>query len=275
MKKSLIGFSDNVYKNKEKIKVWAKSFKKHCSDNILLIVANPTPDDIQVCDELNILYNIVEELDTHTINHKRLIHTYNALLNYEADLVLVTDVFDVVFQNDPFKKIENDTHDIFLTGEGVLVKEEPWNCDVINKVFPEYLPICKDEEVICSGVIAGKKNAILNLYKNMYDLCESGTNEHNIKDQAALIVLKAKNELQNFKFFTLNDAWAMHCATSGPTQFFEGWGFKTIIENRYNIPTIIDNQICTALGTPFDIVHQFNRIPEWHTIIKNKYLNVL
>ena len=270
MKKILTGLSNNVTANKNKIKVWSESFRKYSDGEIVLIIANANDQDIKTCKELNLKYYQVNIEDTWYINHKRLEHTRDFIQQSDGDLFLITDVFDVVFQNDPFYKFDLN-YDLFFTGEGILISEEPWNSDVINKVFPGEIDSCKHDEIICSGVIGGKKNQLIDLYTQMFEKCEVGTNNHNIKDQAALILLLANNKISNYKVFNLNEAWAMHCATSGPTQFFEGWGLKNNIESRYNIPKLVNGKIYTNSGELFDIVHQFNRIPEWNQILTKEY----
>lgn len=271
MKKILTGLSNNISLNKDKIKVWSESFRKYVDGEVVLIAANATDEDIQTCIDLNLKYYNVTENDAYYINHKRLLHTKNFLSSSDGDLFMVTDVFDVVFQNDPFHKMELENYDLFFTSEGILVCEEPWNGDVIFKVFGDEINTCRNYEIVCSGVIGGKKEALIDLYDKMFVKCESGTDLHNIKDQAALILLLANNHLKNYKTFTLNDGWAMHCATSGPTQFFDSWGLKNIIKNRYNLPTLIDNKICTSDGRVFDMVHQFNRVPEWKEKLTKEY----
>jgi hypothetical protein len=103
----------------------------------------------------------------------------------------------------------------------------------------------------------------------MFDLCEGGSDDHNIKDQAALIVMIANNEIERMKIFNLDEGWAMHCAVSGPTEFFVRWGFNNSL--KYGTPKMLNNNVCTLNGDSFDMVHQFNRVPEWHEIIKEKY----
>lgn len=269
MKKVLIGLSNNISQNKSKIKVWSESFKRNSDGDIILIAANPNEDDIKILKELSIDYTTVIIDDISQINHKRLLHTKDIISSTNYDVCLVTDVFDVVFQNDPFTKMDLINYDLFVSGEGVLVKQEPWNADVISKVFPNSLRNCLDSEIICSGIIGGKKSQLINLYDKMYNLCEEGLNGHNIKDQAALIVLIAENKLERIKIFNLNDGWAMHCAVAGPTQFFESWGFKNNL--MYGIPKLENGIIYTQDNIKFDMVHQFNRIPEWNKILIKDY----
>jgi hypothetical protein len=270
MKKALLGLSNNVGLNIDKIKVWSKSFKKYSDGDVILLCANSNQEEIQFCIDNGIIPIPVNIDDTWRINHKRLERTFEFLENSDIELFLITDVFDVVFQSNPFDKLDLN-YDIFVGAEGVLVSEEPWNSDWINKLFPNDYYECINQEVICSGVIGGKRLPLINLYKRMFELCENSTNLTNIQDQAALIVMVKNKEINNLKIFNLTDGWVVHCAIAGPTQFFESFGFKGNIENRYGIPQLITDRICTKNGDPYDMVHQFNRIPEWNEILTNEY----
>lgn len=267
MKTALLGLSNNVSSNIEKIKTWNNSFKKYCDGEVILLCANSSEEDLKACESLGIKPVPVTVKDTWYINHDRLKHNYEYLLQSDIDLFIVTDVFDVAFQGNPFTKLDTSNYDLFVSGEGVRVGQEPWNSSNINSIFPQHFEKCKPVEIINSGIIAGKREALVKLFKEMYDLCESGLNHHNIKDQAALIVMVANNQIEKLKIFNLDDGWAMHCAVAGPTQFFEGWGFKSLL--MYGIPYIQNGFIFTKQGQKYDIVHQFNRIPEWHEAIKN------
>jgi hypothetical protein len=269
MKKILLGLSNNISLHKEKIKIWSESFKRHSDGDIFLLAANMNEEDIKACEELDIKYKEVTVENLGYINHKRLEHMIEFLKTTDAELILCTDVFDVVFQGDPFAKMDLNSFDFFASGEGVEVHQDPWNMDNINKLFPESMNKCITNEIICSGVVAGKRESILKVYERMFELCELSPNDHNIKDQAALIAMIANKEIPNIKIFNLDEGWAMHCAESGPTQFFVSWGFKNNL--KYGIPILLESSICTAIGEPYDIVHQFNRVPEWHEIIRSKY----
>ena len=272
MKKALVGLSNNIAENKEKINLWQQSFKKHSDGTICLIGANMNDKDKNVCIDLGISFKSVLVEDTWYINHKRLKCIKDWLVDVDADLVLSTDVFDVAFQGDPFEKLDLENFDFFVGGEGVNVDQDPWNSNNINSLFKNEFEKCKNQEILCSGVIAGKREALIKVYDQMFELCEKSPNNHNIKDQAALIVLVANNKIPKIKIFNLDEGWTVHCAVAGPTQFFEAWGFKDNL--KYGIPKMINGSICTSKEKPFDIVHQFNRIPEWHQKIKEKYENM-
>jgi hypothetical protein len=277
MKKALVGVSDNISQHFHKIVVWAKSFHKHSTDSIVLLCINSSPEEIIKCEQLGIkpiLVNLPPQT-TNTIYHKRLKFVLDFLLSTDIEVFLITDVFDVVFQGDPFAKLDLENYDVFVGEEGVTVNEEPWNHHTLGSLFPNHVKACEHIGVVCSGVIAGKKLPLIDLYHRMYDLCENySTDDHNIKDQAALIVMLAHNEIPKIKVFNINDAWAVHCAVAGPTQFFHSWGFNEKLKSKnLNIPVLDNDGIVKTLNGAYDIVHQFNRIPEWNDILTKPYLN--
>lgn len=274
MKKVLTGFANNIAQNKEKIKVWSESFKKYSDGDIVLIAANTSEEDIKALTELNVKYVIVKENDTWRINHQRLVHTINFIESYDADLFLITDVFDVLFHSDPFEMLDTQKYDIWFSREGILVREEPWNADVLKKTFPNEVASCMDIEIVCSGIIAGKKHELIKLYDKMYEMCENSEDGHNIKDQAALIILVKDNWIGNLRIFDLDDGWAMHCATSGPTEFFTSWGMKnSILRKGYGIPELQDDGFVynSKNNNKYCMIHQFNRIESWKQILTKEY----
>jgi hypothetical protein len=268
MKTALLGLSNNISANINKIKLWANSFRTHSDSEVILLCADSTEDEINLCKNLGITCVPTTLQNSHEVYHKRLICTYEFLKTANIDLFIITDVHDVAFQGDPFTKLDYSSYDIFVSGEGLLVKHELWNSDNINKLFPSELQKCLNTEVINSGVIAGKRDALIKLYERMFHLCEISTDKHNIKDQAALIVMVTNKEIPKLKIFNLDDGWAMHCAVAGPTHFFTAWGFVNNI--MYGIPSMKNGTVVTKSDTKFDIVHQFNRVPEWHQIIKTQ-----
>ena len=269
MKRALLGVANNLRDNLQKVTLWSKSFQNVSDGEVILLLANGTEDDIKVCQALGITSHLVTIEDEWFFNHKRLEHTLNFLKSTDIELFMITDVFDVAFQGDPFELMDLENYNVFAGGEGVDVNQEPWNMDNFGKIFPQYREDCVGKEIVNSGVIGGKRDSLISVYQRMYDLCEEGSDDHNIKDQAAFIVMISRGEIDKFKMFTLDDGWAQHSAVSGPTEFFEKWGFKNNL--KYGIPIMVNDTVCTSNGTPFRIAHQFNRVPEWHEIINRKF----
>lgn len=266
--RALLGCANRISEHSDNIKLWSSSFKRHSEGEVILLCANSSFEDIEFCRSLGIKAIPVSIESEGEINHKRLEHNVSFLKSSNIESFIVTDVYDVAFQGDPFSKMDFSSYELFVGMEGLTVHQEPWNFDNISKIFPSYIDSCLSQEIICSGVIGGTREALISLYDKMFNLCEEGEKDHLIKDQAALIVMASNNLLKGVKYFNLDDGWAVHCAVSGPTDFFELWGFKNNIP--YGIPFLSDGRIMTGAGIPFDIVHQFNRIPEWNNAITLK-----
>jgi len=271
MNKGLLGISNNISSNLDKILLWSKSFQSVCDGKVILIAGDATDEELETLKKNNILPFPVRIKNKNEVNNERIEHTLEFLKNTGTELFMITDVFDVVFQNDPFEKFNLQKYDIFISSEGLKLNEEPWNADVIKKSFPEKLNNVRLDDIVCSGVIGGKTKQLISLFKNMQELLSTSLNGHNIKDQAALIILKNENKIPNLKVFDLNDSWAVHCAVAGPSYEFLNWNLGSILEKRYNIPYIDNGTIYTKDGRLYDIIHQFNRIDDWHNQIIKKY----
>lgn len=266
----LTGVSNNVAKHIDKIKVWSNSFKKHTGGDVVLIAANMTNEDRNVLELNNIKFHAIESDSGLTINDSRLIHTANWIENSPYDLFMVTDVFDVCFQGDPFEMFDH--HDFYAASEGVLHNEEPWNMDVMNKAFPEYVEFIRPHEVVCSGVMGGKKDALVKILRMQQHLVDGALRGHDIRDQAALNILIYKNLIENYKIFKPNEGWAVHCSLSGPTFQHIAWGLGKAIDQRYGLPKLEGSVLVNSNDVPYKIAHQYNRIPEWNEKIIEQYV---
>lgn len=265
MRKLLTGVCNNVEQNIDKIILWKKSFESVVDNGeVVLIAYNANANDIIALESNNITYHSVTEHGSETVNNLRLLHAANFLKDNKNnyDKVLYTDVFDVAFIRDPFQKMDFDTYDLFIAGEGITHSEEPWNTDVMQKCFPDYVEPTKDQEVFCSGVIGGTADQLSAWLIEMNRIGLHSKKGHDIQDQAAMNIIVHHYKNNRLKKFNLKDNWAIHLATGGPTQFFEAWGFKQRIKDRYGI---------TPDWEDYCIVHQFNRIPEIHNHILKVY----
>ena len=273
MKKVLTGVSNNVTSNIHKIKVWANSFKKHVKDGeVVLIGADMNVEDRNVLNLNGIKFHEIESDPGLTINDSRLIHTANWIENSPYDLFMVTDVFDVCFQADPFEMLELDKYDFFAGSEGVLHNEEPWNMDVMNKAFPEYVDFIRQYEVVCSGVMGGKKDSLVKTLRMQQHLVDGSLKAHDIRDQAAFNILIYKNLIDNCKIFKPNEGWVVHCSLSGPTFQHIEWGLGKAIDKKYGLPKLQENVLVDSNDTVYKIAHQYNRIPEWNEKIIEEYV---
>ena len=268
MKVGLLGCVNNVTQNIKKIGVWSKSFGEVSNGSINLVVVNPQPHELALLNEMGITTFPFHTQGTDTINNMRLQFQWQTLSDLPLDYVLVTDVFDVMFQDDPFLKIWG--KDIIVGTEGLTHNEEPWNISVLQQSYPHKVEELRDELIVCSGVIGGRKDKMIQLLKDM-DKLTMGKGGHDIRDQAALNILLYEGN-HNINVLSPKNAWVLHCAVGGPTEFYDKWGFRQKMKERFGEARNEGGVIVNADWEMFDIVHQFNRIEEWEKDLTTRYL---
>lgn len=259
MKNCLIGIVDSVMPNAEKIKVWSKSFQKYSKDNIYLCTPNLSIEEINLLKKLNITYIQINFKKDKFFMYKRFKFLYYLLNNIKEELVLFTDVFDVVFQNNPFCKLNN--KNIFLSGEGLKINQEPWNLNSINILFPNISKNFLNTEIICAGIIAGNKEKLKSLFLQIHNMSEKISDKFPMKDQAVLMYLNYFTKL-NTNVFSLKNLWTINLTISkNPI-------YKKIHKININKSGFVTNKE----GQIYDIVHQYTKINEWKQIINEKYI---
>ncbi len=86
-------------------------------------------------------------------------------------------------------------------------------------------------------------------------------------DQAAVNILLNMKPYRDITRFTASEeGWAAQLGTTGP--HIVGKYADKLVEKT---PILVDNTVCTSDGTPFVMVHQYDRVPEWKEIIEKKY----
>jgi hypothetical protein len=122
-----------------------------------------------------------------------------------------------------------------------------------------------------AGTIAGKFDAVIDLFLNIYLAC--GGAPANVPggggpDQAALNVLLNTVSYKNItNFATSESGYAAQLGTTAdPSKIDQFRPF--LLEPT---PIFEDGIVKTSTGKPFAIVHQYDRVPEWRDIIEKKY----
>lgn len=189
--------------------------------------------------------------------------------------VVTTDVKDVIFQRNPSEWLENNLlgeRKINVACESIRYRDEPWGR---NNLYQSFGPLVydhhKDNYIYNAGTLSGQFSHMLDFFLNIY-LTSLGAPMHvpggGGADQAAVNILIHTAVYKNITRFTLaNEAWAAQLGTTkDPNKLQE---FRPhLLEGE---PTLKDGLICTELGTPFYLVHQYDRVPEWKALIEEKY----
>ena len=288
LKDVIIGVVDNY--NWDKIKYWANSINASgFTGHKALIVYNMDADTVKILEKEQFILIGAGEYDPSTgfkyphpsdrIMVDRFFHIYN-FLNLlanpeEVNRVIITDVRDVVFQDNPTTRLDEllvNGHEIILGSENLKYKDEPWGANNMKQSFGQYFyEQMADKEIFCAGVIAGMGDAVKDFCLNLWMICR-GSNAQipggGGPDQAALNVI-------------LNMIPWYH--TTYRSNHKEGWACQsgTVADpNKINDfrPHIVDCEpvwdgefVKTPSGKKYVIVHQYNRVPEWKQVIEKKY----
>jgi hypothetical protein len=213
--------------------------------------------------------------DDFSIVVERFLHLWYLLKQFEGKYryILTTDVKDVIFQSNPSTWLEENMNEaqINVACESIKYKDEDWGSHNLMKAFgPLIHDHNKDRLVYNAGTISGKFDTMLDLFLNLYMIC-NGTSHFTEggggPDQAALNVLLNMKPYRDITRFTASEeGWAAQLGTTGP-QVAHKYGDKLIEK----CPTLVDDTVCTSDGKPFVLVHQYDRVPEWKQMIEKKY----
>lgn len=262
---------------KDKVIAWAASAAIHCSGKkVLLCLDSEVPSSLFELEKLGIEIvhvptppqtNVdIMKFERHLVTQK-----YLASIKERDTVVLVTDTIDVVFQADPFAWYKkNKNNKLLLGSEGLEIQSEWWNYGIISKQFSQYIDDIKTNDVFCAGVIMGEIDLVEELMFYIFNFTKNTKSEESEGiDQAAMqVILKSKFFKDNLQTTTTSESFVVHCAVSGPTEQFKAWGFEK--NYKYELPIFNGKAIVNKNNEPYCIVHQYNRIKEWDTFLKNK-----
>lgn len=210
-----------------------------------------------------------------------------ALANVEY--VLHTDIRDVIFQEDPTEWIKRglEKHHILASAEGITYNHEDWNGDGLQKHFgKEMFDELKNYETLCSGVIAGRKTAIADLFITIFEMsfysgAPDGFNDQHFHNIA---VRKVFSDITNIP--RADEPWTANLGTliaipmndpnwsSSPRTVYNSYErFRkgTFVENMLVLlPKMVDGKVCNQHNEPYAIVHQYDRYQPWKETLLEK-----
>lgn len=269
----------------DKIKCWVNSLEKSgfSGDKVMLCYNI----DYDTCEELtkrgfsifafkrNDEERKFEYKDKFSIVVDRFLHQWFFLKKFRGQYryIISTDVKDVIFQNNPSVWLENNIGNkkINVGSESIRYKDEDWGKNNLLRSFGQYIYDENADNVIYNaGTISGRFDTMIDLFLNVYMLCNS--TQHFIEggggpDQAALNVLLNMETYRNVtNFATSESGWAAQLGTTGP-QIESKYG-ELLIEK---IPIIEDGIVMTNSGTPYTLVHQYDRVIELKQKVEEIY----
>jgi hypothetical protein len=192
--------------------------------------------------------------------------------------VVTTDVKDVYFQSNPFKWLEQrflgNTNKLVAGSESMLYMDEPWGSENLWQTYGPYVyEIFSKNKIYNVGTIGGTSEYVKDLVFNIF------TNATNrpipIVDQAVYNVLLNTQPYKDITLFADQaDGWACQAGTTvDPSKIEQFRPALTEEEPTFENGLVLtgqDGKNCKK-GTPFVIVHQYDRVPEWKQYVMQKY----
>jgi hypothetical protein len=94
---------------------------------------------------------------------------YQVLHQYETDVVIWVDVKDIIFQKDPTEWLNKwMRRDILAFSESLKFGDEAWARLNAGTSFPMEWEWLQNKEIHCAGTIVGKRDAIRDLFIDIY-----------------------------------------------------------------------------------------------------------
>jgi hypothetical protein len=281
----------------EDVRPWAESLKNSgFSGKVFVILYDATEEIAEYFKSLDFYVLMGKERGGVHIATQRFYDYADILKNKfceDVDLVIHTDIRDVIFQKNPEEwLIENiKDHQIIASGEGVCYRHEDWNGDGLQKqfgkkVFMEMI----DTETLCSGVIAGRRDAMIHLFSTVYELAFYAADTGGFVDQH-FYNLAIRKIYDKVTYVAGGDSeWTANLGTLiaipmnspewsiGPRTPYNS--YERIRKGGYisnmlvGLPKMIEGVICNANGQAFTIVHQYDRYQPWKETLLEKHANL-
>jgi hypothetical protein len=189
----------------------------------------------------------------------------------------LTDVRDVVFQSDPFVALRRfaATHPNFgfiASSESMRYRDEPWgNRNLMETFTPPVYEKYKDREMYNVGVLGGTRQAIQELAQTIFEMAHGRRIQ--IVDQSVFNFL-INQDVFNSRILKLPSeaGWAAQLGTTAdPAKMAAHKPF--LMEPSPILKQVgSEYKVFTSDGSKeYPIVHQYERIPEWRTLLEAQY----
>ena len=196
-----------------------------------------------------------------------LAHEYLKAHYKEFRYVLWLDIRDLVFQINPIPWLEQYLypHKLVVASECILIKDETCNDGWVKAIYPkETYEALREHEVLNAGTFAGTSEAMLDVFAYLTDTANRFPGD--ITEQAALNFILREPEFKDItKVPRMSEGFAA-----------VGYGFGDKLQHVWTDQCPILNHTDGMLypvgkSEPFTIVHQYDRHPEWKTVIPSHY----
>jgi hypothetical protein len=278
-KNLVMGLAANY--NKEKIFSFVTSLRNSgYADDVVLLTTCLDEETISFLKYWNVIpvkcwQSLFSYLHMQSFRH---IAYYDYLSNLPPEgcykRIFLTDVRDVVFQENPFDVIPEDNITFFLEDRHLSIGSCPWNSQWVRTGFgEEELTKIADKPISCSGTVMGTSSSIMEYLLQMLILStflrEEALGEISM-DQAVHNVLIYRQLISDQRIAENGDGVLTLAHLLGPSPVLISEDKFTAILGRE--PVFVDNSGIVYYSTrKFAVVHQYDRVVELSEIIRNRW----
>ncbi len=246
----------------EQIELFLKTLNDYFSDELLLLTDQKykLPSyrfKIELGDIQSDYFQRSVPFPFNSANNRRLYFAKKFINdNKQYQNIFLTDIRDVIFQEDPFNAIINEKLQVAV--EEVLIGENEYNSNWIRALMGEdYFQSVKTKNVLCSGTILGNRSIVLQYLEFVTNLInEKGVHLDTgekvfIIDQGAFIV------------FCYTHPELIHMHTNANGKIFT----MSYIQNMILTST---GELINKNNEPYSVVHQYDRYRFLVEMLKKK-----
>jgi len=280
----------------DQIKPWVNSLRKTNYQGDVMVVVYDAPDETvpEYLKSENIgvvLGEVNGDLNVATQRFLDFSGILSGDLGKDYDVVITTDIRDVVFQKDPGAWVKENLgdHEILATGEGIKYKYEDWNGDMLQRHFGDKVfGMLKNYETLCSGIIAGKRETLIKLFRTISEIAYYSKDPSAFIDQCYYNIAIRLIYSEKTKIAGGDTDWTANLGTLIAIRMNTPlWSTKSRSEydsfERFRshkkfqdvmlckLPEMVDDQVCNEKGEPYAIVHQYDRFLPWKDALLKKY----
>jgi hypothetical protein len=276
MKDLIIGCSTNY--DWSRLKYWINSINKSGFDGEkVMVLMNCDKETIKkIIDSGFKVIGMKQDSEGNLVHQsnmmvhvERFIHMYNFIKDQDFRYIITTDVKDVVFQKNPSAWLDANLGDknLVFSSESMLYENESWGNQNLYETFGPYVyNEFKRNEIYNVGVLAGRGFAVRDLMMNIFVACQGKPIP--ICDQSTFNFLISQHPyLHTSRYMKSEDGWACQLGTTADPSKIDSFR-PFLLENE---PKMVDGKVVTSKGKEFTIVHQYDRVPAWRSVIEATY----
>jgi hypothetical protein len=253
----------------EQIDVWALSLAKSGFQGIGAVIVYDNNETV-IRNLKQIGFQVITmPLRAHVFN-QRFFDFSEVLTPALSDLryAIVTDVRDVYFQSDPTVWLEANLKKgkkFLAVSEGIRFKDESWNANNVTSGFPALKHRVWEEPVYNVGVLAGEATSVADLCLAVGTIAKSSGFVP--ADQSGYNILLGMEPYKSVaQICASEDGFACQAGTFADPNKIEGFR-----PNLMEPEPVLDGQdVKTAGGLIYPVVHQYDRVPAWNHALRVK-----